>query len=183
MGYAESQDFYVAHRQAFHLDRWESYAARWLYLDSRGKKRLSKPDLSRTTIKQAADQLVDAGQTRLGYDQMFRALERAIENAQTEVGERLAIRQDEVRRTVRLEASLAVSQLDISVIRLLREAQLFSRLAVGRASDDMLLNLKGVDKVRLTHIRKICPKVPSSPPRGRDAKERQALQAGQGSLF
>lgn len=183
MGYTESQDFYVAHRQSFHLDRWESYAARWLYLDSRGKKRLSKPNLTRTTIKTAADNLVDAGETRLGYDQMFRTLERALKNVQEEIEGRLAMRSAEAKRGTRIENSLAISQLDISIVRLLRDAQLLTRTAVGQQTDEQLLAITGIDRVRLAHIRRVCPKVPTQPPRGRSAKERQAIMAGQRSLF
>lgn len=183
MGYLESRDFYVSYSGKFHLDRWESYAARWLYLDKRGKKRATRLDPSPTTIKKAADGIVDRRETRLDYHQMFQTLNRAIENAQAEIAERHQIREEESGWGIQLDNSLAVSLLDISVVRLLKGAGLHGRVAVGRTSDEVLLGIFGIDRVRLTHVRKICPKVPIVPPCGRNAKERQAILAGQGTLF
>lgn len=158
MDYRTHRDFYVEMGSRIHFDRFERMLLSYYFLDSRKKKREFSPQLNDETLYSWADRLIEEGQTRLPKDQLFRALQRAKVNAFAELRERIEIYQsDRSNNVMTADRSLAISKLDISLVRTLRENGYRTATTVQRALDEQILAIKGIDRRKLAQIRRFYP--------------------------
>ncbi len=151
------RDFYVRFKLRFHLDKWERIMAHRLFVDERGKPRLFEPDFTDRELMELADMFCQAERSLLLPERLFATLKRSLQNVRQELSERIALRQQEEELGLRATNSLAISKLDLGLVKILTTAGYRSRMELQNAADDSIIKIDEIGNARLRHIRSVCP--------------------------